>query len=138
MPKKQRYVSPVQFVTAYMTCRHHREYKPVHAPAVGEEMWCFRCQKYREVVNIPQVYGVRCVTCRYTRIKGAEKLGAEILASKHHNKHPSHLTILWLGKDLVREWKPQAETLPNMDIVGRGKVRTVQEIPGLGVEEPPF
>lgn len=106
-PKQRR----ERTVSAELSCRHRRDYKHMYAPDVGEQLWCFSCHTMETVLHVRDEYRVKCRGCRFTRRKGQEKLGAEILAGKHHRLNPGHLVELWYGVELRHEWKPQNEKL---------------------------
>ena len=94
-----------RFKVVEYSCRHRREF-PVkgNIPALGEKVWCPRCTRESSVIKHLEEFRVRCSNCPYSRAFGANRLQAEIAASKHHNKLPWHEVTLWFGSKKDHIW----------------------------------
>ena len=94
-----------RYIVVEFACRHRREFTVKHnVPAIGESLYCLRCRRDTTVVKHLKEYRIRCSDCRYSRPFGANRLQAEIAASKHHNRFPNHLVTMWEGVDKAHEW----------------------------------
>lgn len=92
-------------------CSHTPDYAWEYRPLEGDAVYCYRCNRSRTCVGYIEQYTVVCGNCAYTRRKGVAKLSAEIDASKHQRKNPSHKIKLYLGRQVEHTWYPQAEKL---------------------------
>jgi hypothetical protein len=71
-------------------------------PKVREMVWCTRCRKDVRIAVSEFDYSIRCRMCSYSRTFGRAKVNAEIAASKHRKKQPTHVVYLYNGGELVR------------------------------------
>lgn len=95
-----------RYVVVEYECRHRREFSAGgHVPPVGENMYCLTCRRETVVIKHLDEYRVRCSDCRYSRPFGANRLQAEIAASKHHNRFPYHEVTMWKGHRSEHVWK---------------------------------
>lgn len=71
------------------------------APAVGERVYCFRCGAYRDAMEAPPDYSVRCESCQYGKHCGNALITAETAATKHSLARPGHRVQLRNGTQTV-------------------------------------
>jgi hypothetical protein len=126
------YKTPVEFVRVVFECGHRRPFPPLYCPGKGELFWCFQCKVRRTVEVLGCSYGVKCVSCRWVRCWEGARLKAETAASRHHQRKPGHLIVMFNGAVEVRRWMP-VETLPVV-----GKEVLGETLPGHGGDEVPF
>lgn len=87
-----------------MDCLHTRIYEDP-PPQKGEELWCLRCDVVRHVIAAPPEIRVRCQQCSFARAFGRARVNAEIGASKHRIKHPTHTVLMFDGKTVLRRFE---------------------------------
>lgn len=81
----------------HLSCGHARSYR-VPAPVIGDEVFCVRCDGMATVESAPDEWRVRCRDCPLGRMFGASKLTAEMAATRHWNKHRTHVVDVLNGK----------------------------------------
>jgi len=95
-----------RFTVVEFSCRHRREFPAKgNIPRRGDSIYCLSCRSETTVLKHLEEYRVRCSDCRYSRPFGANRLQAEIKASKHQNRYPYHEVKLWHGAQTVHVWK---------------------------------
>ncbi len=101
-----------------LSCNHVGNFTPT--PKGGDLVWCYRCQNWREFVEVilgEPVYRVRCTSCHYPRSFGADKNAAYLAANRHLSRHPSHkIRITFAGK-LHGEVSNETDELPTVQWV---------------------
>lgn len=101
-----------RFTVVEFDCKHRREFPAKNnPPAVGDILYCLQCRDSVKVTKHLEEYRVRCSDCRYSRPFGANRLQAEIAASKHHNRYPYHEVTMWLGARTARVWPKNEQHL---------------------------
>jgi transcription elongation factor Elf1 len=101
-----------RFVVVEFACRHRREFSvKSNVPPLGEHMICLRCRRETTVIKHLEEYRVRCSDCLYSRPFGANRLQAEIAASKHHNRYPYHEVTMWKGTHKAHTWERNQQQL---------------------------
>lgn len=71
------------------------------APAIGESLYCVRCNLPVRVVAAPPEWQIRCQNCMYSRKFGLGRTAAELAASKHRMKNPDHNVGIYNGKERI-------------------------------------
>jgi DNA-directed RNA polymerase subunit RPC12/RpoP len=82
----------------------HTTYYQYPYPKVREMLWCIRCRKEVRVTLSEFEYKIRCQSCRYSRPFGRARVNAEIAASKHRMRHPTHVVHLYNGGEFLRSF----------------------------------
>jgi len=84
-------------------------------PRIGERVYCMRCGAYRDAVEAPHDYTVKCESCRYERGCGNARITAETAAVHHTHRKPGHRVRLVDGDRVVDVYRQ--EPLPaNVDV----------------------
>ncbi len=83
--------------TVVFSCRHTLTFKNP-APKKADTLWCLRCEEYREIIDAPANYRVRCFDCRMSRSFGRNRVNAMSLAVNHRKRKPTHTTVLYDGR----------------------------------------
>jgi hypothetical protein len=114
-------------VEVLLDCFHTAYWKAEHLPTIGDEVYCFRCQKPREVMQAPDAYKIKCNGCTYAHRFGMDEDGARIAANRHIAKHQSHSMVLLQGTREVDKFNWSQNTLPDKHGL-RETARVNQEI----------
>lgn len=104
---------------AEFDCHHKRSFERSKCPKVNERMYCLTCRQEVTVLQIVDEYRVRCEDCTYSRPFGANRLQAEIKASRHHNRFPYHEVSLYLGTQKIHEWPKNEQHLFAKSLPGK-------------------
>jgi hypothetical protein len=97
-----------------LECKHTLTFS-FSPPKRGEELFCFRCMKYRKVEDAPAEFKIRCKNCRYSRHLGRARLTAETRAAEHASRK-GHTVQVWDGRTLIYTFGARAvEQLPLPD-----------------------
>lgn len=109
---KSRQINGVR--TIHLECLHSLEM--VSPPAIGELIYCFRCDDYKRVIKAPPQYRTRCNNCKKIRIDtfGAARITAEATMANHRKRHPDHSVSLYDGSLLIETWQPLSLTQPSL------------------------
>lgn len=102
---------PAPFVIVVFDCNHKRSFERARCPQPGDEMICVSCRKPVTVTDVVEEYRVRCSNCTFSRPYGQNRVQAEIVGSKHHNRYPHHEVKLFLGTKQVHIWRPNPDGL---------------------------
>lgn len=82
----------------------------IHAPKMGEEIWCIRCREYSTVAHRNGEYRMRCTQCNYARRTGVARFAAETYAITH-SRRTAHKVDVYLGDTLFSEFHFGGSTL---------------------------
>jgi hypothetical protein len=82
----------------------HTAYFQTPAPRIGDRLFCMKCGAYREAVEAPHSYTVRCLACAYGKVCGNALITAETAGTKHALRKLGHRVVLADGDMTVREY----------------------------------
>lgn len=91
------YDAPIVQLNA--SCGHVVEYRKP-APTEGQQVYCRRCDQYRDVIGTVPQYHVRCLGCSYSRMFGQDLDTARAKGSRHVIKK-EHEVFISLGGEHV-------------------------------------
>jgi hypothetical protein len=92
-----------QKVLVVLSCLHTAIFH-TPAPARGDKLYCWKCGAYRDAVEAPSFYTVRCLACSYGKDCGNALITAETAAAKHAVSKLGHRVVLADGGGTVREY----------------------------------
>lgn len=92
----------------------HQPYYHLPYPKVGELLTCMDCRRNARVIHAPNEFRISCNNCIFSRRFGNAKVNAEIAASKHRRKYPSHVVGMYTGARLVRTFPRDAGEEPGL------------------------
>ncbi len=100
-----------------LTCFHKANFDP--APTIGDLLWCYRCQDWREFLSSaePITYRIRCRMCKYPRSFGSDKQAAFRAGIKHLIRQPKHVVRITCNGELVQELTDATEEIPGMPAI---------------------
>ncbi len=95
-----------------LTCKHEVTFDP--PPSIGDEVYCRRCGLYRIVSQeLTGMIRVNCRQCPYCRYYGTDERTANLGASKHSLRMPTHEIDIERDGKLIRTVSMMdVETLP--------------------------
>lgn len=98
-------------------CGHKRTFQSPY-PSKGDEVFCFKCQNETRVADgVDELYRVKCQSCRWGRMFGADKIGASRLASRHATRFPDHIVDVLLNGATVLRVGNQCDELPYETVI---------------------
>jgi hypothetical protein len=96
--------------TLVLACKHTIIFS-IAPPKIGEQIYCFKCEKLQRVTAAPPEYRIRCRGCRYGRSFGRGQITAETAAAKHSTKRRHIIDIFDGYKHLATMGIRPVETL---------------------------
>lgn len=99
------------YIMVVFDCHHKRSFERAKAPVKGDRLYCLTCRQEVTVTAKVDEFRVRCNDCTFSRPYGANRLQAEIMASRHHNRYPYHEVTLILGTKIERTWPKNEQHL---------------------------
>lgn len=96
--------------TVMLECEHRVLFKVL--PLLGEEIFCKRCNEYREVIGTSANYRVQCEDCKYARNFGGNDDAAREYAYRHLEKRKDHTILVVNGLVIVERVAMADDRLP--------------------------
>jgi len=96
-PNTARVQQPI--TTVIMECNHSLGFRE-SPPAVGERIFCFKCNVPRAITSKMPQWRYKCIVCHTARYFGGAELSAMTFASKHSITN-HHTVNVYRGTELI-------------------------------------
>ena len=83
--------------------RHKISFK-IAPPGMGDEIWCFKCNRMSKVIEAPYEYSIDCRDCRYGGHRDMDRYRLYNLADMHARQKRGHRVELRQGRVLLEAW----------------------------------